>query len=106
MDIPFDVSNIIIETPRLTLRPFEAADLTDFFAYASVPGVGEMAGWPHHKTMEESRRILNRFLSEKKNFALFHKTDNKVIGSLGLHSSWTSRSDKYMNLKAKEIGYV
>ena len=44
MDVQIDVSTMMIETDRLMLRPFEEGDLDDFYAYASVPGVGEMAG--------------------------------------------------------------
>ena len=106
MDFPFDVSGIVINTDRLTIRPFAETDLNDFNAYASVPGVGECAGWPHHKSLEESKKILTTFLENKSNFALFHKEDDKVIGSLGLHAGWTSRNEKYKHLKAKEIGYV
>ena len=38
-----------LETPRLLLRHWQAEDLEDLYTYASVEGVGEMAGWPHHK---------------------------------------------------------
>ena len=106
MDIPIDISGVRIETKRLILRPFEPADLTDFNAYARVPGVGEQAGWHHHKSMEESAEILNSFLEDKSVFALYHKADKKVMGSLGLHAGWTSRNETYRHLKAKEIGYV
>ena len=106
MDIPFDSSGIVIEAKRLILRPFEAADLVDFNAYAKIPGVGERAGWHHHRSMEESAEILNSFLENKSNFALYHKADKKVMGSLGLHAGWISRNEKYKHLKAKEIGYV
>ncbi len=27
-------------------------DVDDFFEYASVDGVGEMAGWKHHETLK------------------------------------------------------
>ena len=106
MDIPFNVSGIQLETKRLILRPFEPLDLMDFNAYAKIPGVGERAGWHHHRSMEESAEILNSFLESKTNFALYHKADKKVMGSLGLHAGWTSRNEKYKHLKAKEIGYV
>ena len=106
MDIPFDVSGIIIETKRLILRSFEPMDLMDFNAYAKIPGVGECAGWHHHRSLEESAEVLNSFLENKSNFALYHVADKKVMGSLGLHAGWTSRNDKYMHLRAKEIGYV
>jgi len=106
MDISFNVTNIQIETPRLLLRPFRESDLADFYAYASVPGVGEGAGWPTHASIEETREILATFLEKKTNFAMYHKADKKVMGSLNLHSSWTSRNETYKHLKAKEIGYV
>ena len=106
MNIAFDVTGITIETERLLLRPFADSDLGDFNAYASVPGVGEAAGWPHHESMETSKGILDSFLKDKNNFAIFHKADGKVIGSLGLHGSWSSEDDYYNHLKAIEPGYV
>ncbi len=39
-----DISNIILQTSRLILRPFCNDDLDDFYEYARVEGVGEMAG--------------------------------------------------------------
>ena len=57
-----DVSGTVLETDRLILRPFRETDLEDFYAYASVEGVGEMAGWPHHTSMETSRRVLDSFI--------------------------------------------
>jgi ribosomal-protein-alanine N-acetyltransferase len=108
MNPPFDCTNIVIETPRLILRAFTAQDLDDMYEYASVPGVGEAAGWPHHKNIEETQNILNMFMEEKNVFALWHRADKKVIGSLGLHESWTTK-DKcptYGHLSAKEMGYV
>ena len=106
MDFPLDVTNITIETDRLTLRAFVESDLGDFYAYASVPGVGEMAGWPHHTSIETSKAVLQSFLNNKDVFAIFHKTDKKVIGSLGLHNAWINKEEKYRHLKAKNIGYV
>ena len=61
MDIRIDTSQIVIETERLILRAFTESDLTDFYTYASVPGVGEMAGWPHHQSIETSKDILRSF---------------------------------------------
>ena len=107
MDIKIDISNVELETDRLILRPFEASDLDDLYAYASIPGVGEMAGWAHHESIETSKEILQAFIEGKEVFALFHKADQKVIGSLGVHShSWTYEDEAYKHLKAKTIGYV
>jgi ribosomal-protein-alanine N-acetyltransferase len=71
-----------------------------------VPGVGEMAGWPHHGSIATSERILRSFIDEKEVFAVYHKADRKVIGSLGLHKSWANEDEAYKALKVKEIGYV
>ena len=84
MNAPVDVTDIRIETERLILRAWRETDLADLYEYASVEGVGEMAGWNHHQSVEESRRILDSFISGKKTFALELKENGKVIGSLGL----------------------
>lgn len=101
-----DITKTRLETERLILRPFECGDLEDFFAYASVPGVGEMAGWPHHETIETSKMILKDFMDNKNVFALYHKADRKVIGSLGFHDSWANHDDQYRDKRICEIGYV
>ena len=66
MNAQFDVTGIILESPRLILREFNLNDLDDFFDYASVPGVGEMAGWPHHESKDKSLEILKKFIEEKR----------------------------------------
>ncbi|TJX13577.1 GNAT family N-acetyltransferase [Tissierella creatinini] len=106
MDIQIDVSNIVIETERLILKAFTKEDLHDLYSYSSIPGVGEMAGWPHHESIETSERVLHAFIESKEIFAVYHKADRKVIGSLGLHKSWANEDEGYKGLKVKEIGYV
>jgi len=95
-----------METERLLLRPFAEYDLNDLYDYASAPGVGETAGWLPHESIETSRDVLQSYLDKKDTFAVWHKADCRVIGSVRLHDSWTSRNDKYKHLKAKEIGCV
>ena len=106
MDIQIDITNTTLETKRLILRPWCESDLEDFYEYASVPDVGEMAGWRHHESREISKKILDSFITEKNVFAVVLKQNNKVIGSLGLHPSWANNDEKYKELKQKEIGYV
>lgn len=77
--------NDSIQTPRLILRRFTQGDLQDLFSFASVEGVGEQAGWPHHKSLEESQLILDRFITKGEVRAIFHRADSKVIRSIGLH---------------------
>ena len=100
MNAPVDVTNIRIETDRLILRAWRETDLADFYEYASVEGVGEMAGWNHHQSMEESRRILDFFT-----FALELKENGKVIGSLGLEPR-DEDAGLPEELQGREIGYV
>ena len=37
-----DVTNIMLETDRLILRPWKKEDLEDFYEYAKVDGVGQI----------------------------------------------------------------
>ena len=103
MNAPVDVTDIRIETERLILRAWRETDLADFYEYAGVEGVGEMAGWNHHQSVEESRRILDSFISGKKTFALEWKENGKVIGSLGLEPRDAGLPEE---LQGREIGYV
>ena len=73
MNAPIDISAVVLQTERLTLRPWRETDLEDFYAYASVDGVGQMAGWTPHKDKAESQSILSRFIAGKHVFALEHR---------------------------------
>ncbi|SHJ77056.1 ribosomal-protein-alanine N-acetyltransferase [Hathewaya proteolytica DSM 3090] len=106
MDIIIDISKTVLETDRLILRAWKESDLNDFFEYASVEGVGEMAGWPHHSSIEVSKKILKAFMDGKNVFAIVYKENGKVIGSLGMHESWANDEVEYKELKLKQIGYV
>ena len=104
MNVKVDISDTVIRTDRLLLRPWRQTDLDDFFEYASVPGVGEMAGWPHHKNKEESAEILKRFIDHKRTFAL--ELGGKTIGSLGIEEYDESVFPELAPLRCREIGYV
>lgn len=107
MNAIFKLNGLQIETNRLILRPFLKSDLSDFFEYASVPGVGEMAGWPHHNSIEESNEILNRFIINDKTFAIVYKENNKVIGSLGIEKYGLEEVlSEFFEYKGREVGYV
>lgn len=104
MNAPIDVTDIRIETERLILRPWKESDLEDFFEYASVPGVGEMAGWPHHTTKETTLKTVRMFMRDKDVLALELKESGKVIGSLGIHENDNDHvGSEYFG---REIGYV
>lgn len=104
MNAPIDVSNVVIQTSRLILRPWRQTDLDDFYEYASVDGVGQMAGWHPHRSKEESRTILNHFVEGKHVFALEYQ--GKVIGSLGVEEYSCENHPQLEHLQGREIGYV
>ena len=104
MNTPIDISAVVLHTERLTLRPWRQTDLQDFYAYASVDGVGQMAGWKPHANREESQRILNSFIECRKTFAVEYQ--GKVIGSLGIEQYDEEKFPEFTDKKCREIGYV
>ena len=104
MNAEIDVSNVVLHTERLTLRPWTIDDLTDLYEYASVDGVGQMAGWLPHRNIEESLAILQRFIAEKITFAI--EFNGKVIGSLGIEQYNEEELPEFQDKRGREIGYV
>lgn len=106
MNANVDLTGVVLETDRLIIREWSEMDLEDFFEYAKVDGVGQMAGWNPHTSIQESKTILEMFINEKMTFALELKENHKVIGSLGLEKMSLSLGGEYDNLAGREIGYV
>ena len=104
MNATIDISHTVLNTERLILRPWKITDGDDFFEYASVDGVGQMAGWCPHKTKAETQQILESFILHKKTFALEHC--GKVIGSLGIERYNEANIPELGEKQGREIGYV
>ena len=104
MNAEIDISRAILTTKRLTLRPWRQSDLDDFFEYASEEGVGEMAGWAHHKSKNETQMILDMFITGKKTFAIEH--GGKVIGSLGIEQYDERLLPEFSDKIGRELGFV
>ena len=104
MNKAIDITNTVLSTDRLILRPWRESDLADFYEYASVDGVGQMAGWNPHRNVEESKNILSHFIEGKHDFALVHQ--RKVIGSLGVKNYHEENYPELAHLQGCEIGYV
>jgi len=104
MNKPIDISAVVLKTERLTLRPWRESDLADFYEYARVDGVGQMAGWLPHGSIEESRAILTRFIEGKKTFAI--ELHGKVIGSVGIELYNEENFPELSTLQGRSIGYV
>ncbi len=104
MNAEIDISDTTLNTKRLKLRPWRQSDLEDFYAYASIDGVGQMAGWKPHASREESQEILNRFINRKKTFAVEYQ--GKVIGSLGIEEYDEKEFPEFDEMQCRQIGYV
>ena len=104
MNKSIDISRVCLKTERLVLRPWTEEDLEDFYEYARVDGVGLMAGWVPHKNREQSKRILDSFIRNKKTFAI--ELGGKVIGSLGVEEYNEKDFPEFSSLQGREIGYV
>ena len=107
MNADFKINGLVLESERLILRPFCPEDLDDLYEYASVEGVGEMAGWQHHESKEKSKEILRMFIDEDKVFAIVLKESGKVIGSLGVEKyGLEEKLTEFDGYLGREIGYV
>ena len=73
----------MLETNRLTLRPWREEDAAVLFKWASDPDVGPRAGWPPHRSEEESLEIIRTVFNNDSNWAIELKETGEVIGAIG-----------------------
>lgn len=89
-----------LETERLVLKMFTLDDAEGLYAYARNPNVGPHAGWSPHKSVEESKEIIQQLFIPVETWAIRLKENDKLIGSIGLEY------DKYRpDANSKELGY-
>lgn len=94
----------ILSTDRLIIRKWNESDSKDLYEYGKSELVGPSAGWPIHKNEAESKEILKMFIENDDSYAIVLKSENKVIGGIGLHNRKPDES--IVNQKQREIGYV
>lgn len=61
---------MILTTERLVLRPWTETDAESLYKYAKDPDVGTSAGWPAHKSVEESLEIIKTVFTGKECYAI------------------------------------
>ena len=92
-----------LETDRLILRPWTESDAESLYEYAKDSDVGPIAGWPPHRSVDESLNVIKNVLNGAQCYAICEKTDGKAIGSIELklkgHTDMTEREDEC------ELGY-
>ena len=97
---------VTLTTERLILRPWRADDADALFAYASDPDIGPAAGWPPHKSVDESREVLKNVLMVPETYALTLRdstTQDEPIGCVGLKIG--EDSDLAIGDDQAELGY-
>ena len=93
----------MLETQRLILRKWTEEDADSLFEYAKNPEVGPIAGWPPHKSVEESKDVIRNVFNGTECYAICEKENNIVIGAVELklngHTDMTERDNEC------ELGY-
>lgn len=87
-------------TDRLELSAWKLGDAPDLFSYAKNPNVGPPAGWPPHRTIWDSVRLIVEVLKPGGTFAIRPKDTGKAIGTISL-----SEDEHRKGLRARELGY-
>lgn len=87
-----------LTTERLILRRWTEADAESLFEYAKDPDVGPIAGWPAHKSVEESLEVIRNIFCGSECYAVCKKEYNRAIGAVELklngHTDMTERNDE------------
>ena len=73
-----------INTERLTLKHWEDNDAPALFKYASDERVGPIAGWPPHKSVEDSLEVIRTAFVNETTFAIVLKETKEPIGYIGI----------------------
>ena len=93
----------MLETERLILRRWAESDAASLFEYAKDPDVGPIAGWPPHRSEEESLGVIRNVFSAEECYAICEKENGRAIGAISLkkngQTDMTERDDEC------ELGY-
>jgi RimJ/RimL family protein N-acetyltransferase len=93
----------VMETERILLRPWRESDAEILFKWASDPDVGPRAGWPPHKSVEESLEIIRTVFNAEGMWAVIWKKSGEAIGCVGYLPA--SASNLKIAEDQAEVGY-
>lgn len=92
-----------MESGRIILRRWNEDDAQSLFKYASDPEVGPLAGWPPHKSIEESRTVIRDVFTNDETWAIELKETGEAIGCMGYFSC--GKSNIPIGENDCEVGY-
>ena len=76
----------ILQTERLVLRAFDPNDAVSLHAFAQSETVAQMAGFKPHKTLDDSRKMVQDFMVSGAVWAVVEKRTGRMIGFASLHT--------------------
>lgn len=88
------------DTVRVYLRNFCQQDLDDMYEFCSQPEI-ETVGWSAHKSIDETKKVLEQWILNENIFAVVYKKENKVIGYIAIHED-----SEEGRLDTKELGFA
>ena len=72
------------ETERLGFRPWTIEDAEECFGLSSNEHVGPPCGWEPHKSLDETKEILQSILINDHTYCIIEKSSGKIIGNMGI----------------------
>lgn len=92
-----------METDRILLRAWQEEDAGALFKYAQDPEVGPRAGWPPHKSVEDSLEVIRSVFSSEGMWAVIWRETGEPIGCVGYLPA--SASNLSISDDEAEVGY-
>lgn len=92
---------MILKTTNLILRPWMEEDAEWLYNFAKNPNIGPIAGWPPHKSVDESLNIIKTVFSKKETYAIVK--DDIPIGCVAL--LFHPDTNHWWGEGAVELGY-
>ena len=92
-----------METATILLRRWRETDAEALYKYASDPEVGPRAGWPAHRSVEESLEIIRSVFTNDSTWAIVLRETGEAIGCIGYYTHAMSNID--IGTYDCEVGY-
>ncbi|MBQ0079163.1 MAG: GNAT family N-acetyltransferase [Eubacterium sp.] len=89
-----------LEGDKVILRMWNRKDAADLYEYACDPRVGPSAGWYPHRSVQESRTIIDTVYLSRIDWAIIDKESGKAVGNIGFDDDVIRQ-----NVNSRELGY-
>jgi ribosomal-protein-alanine N-acetyltransferase len=97
---------LVIETPRVKMRPLAAPDVEALWPYVSDPELPRMMSWDAHRDPAETRAFVSfaaEALAKGSDIVWAIEHEERLVGTIGLHGiAWQLRA---WRVDRAELGY-